>query len=279
MKKEYKKGLTSVSIGIDDDYEVEYIRVVDLGDLYVFDITPNNFDEYKDRLVETTYLLENGYSSEEYLSFDDYLRVVSMQDLDKYSIIILWKGKNFNIVYDADSESVYRWHKRSAYYYLGTKGCLDKADALGIKETDEVDDNLEYPLWDMPYFNVYRCGTAILDPDKLNCYSDSVLSIPPEATTLCGTYYSYKLLRVSSNINTILMPKGLKYVIMYNKEYDSSANLYGLYEFLENFGNNGITRILCSRNTKFINLSDTDSSDKFKDLRYVLKTVRIEYYD
>lgn len=279
MKKEYKKGLTSVSIGIDDDYEVEYIRVVDLGDLYVFDITPDNFDEYKDRLVETTYLLENGYSSEEYLSFDDYLRVVSMQDLDRYSIIILWKGKNFNIVYDADSECVYRWHKRSAYYYLGTKGCIDKADALGIKEIDETDDNLEYPLWDMPYFNVYRCGTAILDPDKLNCYSDNVLSIPSEATVLCGTTYSYRGLRVSSKINTILMPKGLKYVIMYNKEYDNSTKLYGLYDFLENFGNNGIIRILCSRNTKFINLSNTNNSDKFNDLRGVLKTVSIEYYD
>ena len=58
-------GITSVFISVDEDFEVEFIRVVDLNDFYVFDITPENFAEFKDRLVETNYLLNNGCSVDE----------------------------------------------------------------------------------------------------------------------------------------------------------------------------------------------------------------------
>lgn len=279
LGKEYEKGLTSVFISIDDDYEVEFIRVVDLEDFYIFDITPDNFEEYKSRLVETTYLLENGYSTEEFMSFDGYLSLVSMQDLDNYSVIILWKGKDFVIVYDGDSGEVKKWHKNSLYLFLGSKGCLDKTEMLGIPESDEVDGELVIEPMGFPYYTLYSCGTAVLDPYKLSDYDMEVLMVPADATVLCSVLAGYKAFNAPSKLETIVIHKKVKYVILYNKIYDKTKLLYGLWDFLEKFGDSSIKKIVCSRETKFISLNDSSFGDKFNDLRSTLRNIEIEFYD
>lgn len=271
-------GITSVFISVDEDFEVEFIRVVDLNDFYVFDITPENFAEFKDRLVETNYLLNNGCSVDEYFSFDNYLSFVAMQDLDNYSIIILWKCKNYNIVYDADDGQVKKLHKNSLYYYLGKKGLYDKAEVLGIKETDEFDKELELDGSGFGYLSVYACGTGILEHTEIANYVNSnILMFPSDVKALCGRMFGIRD-RVPSSIDTVVFPKSVEYVVMFNKAYDKDTKIYGLYDFLVSYGNKSIKKICCSRGTKFISLNNSDDSDKFKDCSSSLSD-KLEYYD
>ena len=65
---------------------------------------------------------------------------------------------------------------------------------------------------------------------------------------------------------------------MFNKAYDKDTKLYGLYDFLVNYGNKSIKKICCSRGTKFISLNNRDDSDKFKDCSSSLSD-KLEYYD
>ena len=271
------KGLTSVFISVDEDYEVEFIRVVDLNDFYIFDIALDNFDEYKDRLVETDYMLSAGYSVDESFSFDNYLSIVSMQELDKYSIITIWRGKNYSIVYNADKGEVEKLHCNSAYYHLGTKRFFDKTKLLGLNPTDDVDDSLILPVSNN-LFTVYSCGTTVINLSELLKYDEDVLMLPPESTalwycSLSGERHSTFFTRLKKlKLKTILIHKNVKYVV------SSSCNIRTLENTIqfEDILIKSDIIALCSRELKFIIVASDVNKTVFTG---GLTEVKLKFYD
>ena len=271
------KGLTSVFISVDEDYEVEFIRVVDLNDFYIFDITPDNFDEYKDRLVETDYMLSVGYSVNESFSFDNYLSIVSMQELDKYSMITIWRGKNYSIVYNADKGEVEKLHCNSAYYHLGTKRFFDKTKLLGLKPTNDVDESLILPVSNN-LFTVYSCGTTVINLSELLKYDEDVLMLPAESTalwycSLSGERHSTFFTRLKKlKLKNILIHKNVNYVV------SSSCNIRVIENAIqfEDILIKSDIIALCSRELKFVIVSSDIDKRVFTG---GLTKVKLKFYD
>lgn len=271
------KGLTSVFISVDEDYEVEFIRVVDLNDFYIFDITHDNFNEYKDRLVETDYMLRVGYDVDESFSFDNYLSIVSMQELDKYSMITIWKGKNYSLVYNADKGEVEKLHCNSAYYHLGTKRFFDKTKLLGLNPTDDVDESLILPISNN-LFTVYSCGTTVINLSELLKYDEDVLMLPAESTalwycSLSGERHSTFFTRLKKlKLKNILIHKNVNYVV-------SSSCTIRMLENAIQFEDILIKSdiiALCSRELKFVIVSSDIDKRVFTG---GLIEVKLKFYD
>jgi len=271
------KGLTSVFISVDEDYEVEFIRVVDLNDFYIFDITPDNFDGYKNRLVETDYMLRVGYDVDESFSFDNYLSIVSMQELDKYSMIAIWKGKNYNIVYNADKGEVEKLHCNSAYYHLGTKRFFDKTKLLGLDPTDDVDENLVLPVSNN-LFTVYSCGTTIINLNELLKYDEDVLMLPQESTvlwycSLSGERHSTFFTRLKKlKLKNILIHKNVNYVVYCRSNLPILENTIQFEDILLKSD----IIALCSRELKFVLISH--NTDKLESLSNIV-ALKLKFYD
>jgi hypothetical protein len=271
------KGLTSVFISVDEDYEVEFIRVVDLNDFYIFDITSDNFDEYKDRLVETDYMLSVGYDVDESFSFDNYLSIVSMQELDKYSMIAIWRGKNYSIVYNADKGEVEKLHYNSAYYYLGNKRFFDKANLLGLNPTNDVDESLILPVSNN-LFTVYSCGTTIINLNELLKYDEDVLMIPAESTalwycSLSGERHSTFFTRLKKlKLKSILIHKNVKYIAYCRSNLPILENTIQF----ENILLKSDIIALCSRELKFVLISH--NTDKLESLSNIV-ALKLKFYD
>lgn len=271
------KGLTSVFISVDEDYEVEFIRVVDLNDFYIFDITPDNFDGYKNRLVETDYMLNIGYSVDESFSFDNYLSIVSMQELDKYSMITIWRGKNYSIVYNADKGEVEKLHCNSAYYHLGAKRFFDKTKLLGLEPTNNVDVSLILPVSNN-LFTVYSCGTTVINLSELLKYDEDVLMLPAESTTLwycnlSGERHSTFFTRLKKlKLKNILIHKNVKYVV------SSSCNIHTLENTIqfEDILIKSDIIALCSRELKFVTVASDVNKTVFTG---GLTKVKLKFYD
>ena len=271
------KGLTSVFISVDEDYEVEFIRVVDLNDFYIFDITPDNFEEYKYRLVETDYMLRVGYGVDESFSFDNYLSIVSMQELDKYSMIAIWRGKNYSIFYNADKGEVEKLHCNSAYYHLGAKRFFDKTKLLGLNPTDDVDDSLILPVSNN-LFTVYSCGTTVINLSELLKYDEDVLMLPAESTalwycSLSGERRSTFFTRLKKlKLKNILIHKNVNYVV-------SSSCTIRMLENAIQFEDILIKSdiiALCSRELKFVMVSSDIDKRVFTS---GLIEVKLKFYD